>query len=274
MHARSEHATTTSSASSSFDTAELDKMLVELLTHESKGSTPTVGHRKVKRLTIDHPAAETYSRFTLNQIKSLCESVPGSARDRIVPSLNLMPASQLRYYRLWAYWAMRGAEDPNGAAFLQDYWETLTDETIEEYRLIGFVVDRSRIPRCLRDLEREILSEPLPNIHKIIQRCPQMAVIHALRGDVSEPRWWAALRIAEHCEPILSRECSDGYAGFTDAELQDRVARIHRERKRPTRCTHFADISPSICDACRFKGKINSPMALGFEREPKVGMTP
>jgi hypothetical protein len=116
---------------------------------------------------------------------------------------------------------------------------------------------------------------PKPNVYKIIQRCPQMAVIHALRGDVSEPRWWAALRITEHCEPDLSRACSDGYPGFTDSELSERVARIHAEMKKPTRCAHFDDVSPNICTACRFSKQINSPMALGYEHEPKhIAVTP
>jgi hypothetical protein len=269
MHARSEHATTTSSASSSFDTAELDKMLVELLTHESKGSTPTVGHRKVKRLTIDHPAAETYNRFALNQIKSLCESVPGSARDRIVPSLGHMPEGQLRHYRLWAYWAKRGADDPSWAAYSQAYWETLTEETIEDYKSIGFHVDRSAIPKCLRDLERLFLFEQTPNIRRIIQRCPQMAMIHALRGDVSEPYWWAALAITENATPNLSREFSDGYPKFSEDELAERVARIHSEKKRPALCDRIDSVNSNVCAVCRFRGSINSPIALGFEHEPK-----
>ncbi len=251
------------------DTAELDKLLAELLAHEPKCSTPTTVHRKVNRLTIDHPAAETYNRFTLDQIRSLCESVPGSARDHIVPPLDPMSEEQLRHYRLWAYWAKRGADDPSWAAHLQAYWETLTEEVIKDYRLIGFLIDPAKVPRCLADLGREFLPKPAPNIHRIIQRCPQMAMIHALRGDVSEPYWWAALAITENATPNLSRECSDGYSKFSEAELAERVTRIRNEKKRPALCDRIDSVNRNVCTVCRFRGSVNSPIALGFEHEPK-----
>jgi hypothetical protein len=96
-----------------------------------------------------------------------------------------------------------------------------------------------------------------------------MAMIHALRGDVSEPYWWAALAITENATPNLSREFSDGYPKFSEDELAERVARIHSEKKRPALCDRIDSVNSNVCAVCRFRGSINSPIALGFEHEPK-----
>ncbi len=229
------------------------------------------------RRPIDFPAADLYGSLSPDQVKALCEiDIPGNQMNRIMPPWNSMSPQCQEFFRKKAYWVFRGSEYPTVSAFLQVEAESLfaKNTRVQQTADGEWVPAPPWKPTTLRELEDRFLPKKPPSIHKIIQRCPQMAVIHALRGDVCEPRWWAALRITEHCDPNLSRECSNGYDDFTDEELQDRVARIHREGKRPTRCTHFADISPNICDACRFNGKINSPMALGFEHEPQTEMTP
>lgn len=108
-----------------------------------------------------------------------------------------------------------------------------------------------------------------PDIRKILDRCPQMAMIHALRGNVTEPYWWAALSITEHATPNYSRQCSDGYPGFSDEELGQRVERIRREKTKPALCTRLDSVNRGVCNVCRFRGVVRSPIALGYEHEPK-----
>jgi hypothetical protein len=124
-------------------------------------------------------------------------------------------------------------------------------------------------PTCLRDIEEAFLIPAMPSAHLIIDRCPQLAMIYVLRGDVSEPYWWAVLSITERATPNLSRECSDGYSGFSDEELAYRVGRIHDEDIKPALCERLDGVNRGVCNLCRFKGIIRSPIALGYEHEPK-----
>ncbi len=123
-------------------------------------------------------------------------------------------------------------------------------------------------------ISREVIWEgfrPKPDANLIIQRCPQMALVRALGGDVPEPYWWSALSITEHSEPNLSRECSDKYPNFRESELEYRVERIKSEGIKPALCSRFNDANRDVCPDCRFYGVIRSPIALGFEHEPKGG---
>jgi hypothetical protein len=222
------------------------------------------------RFQIDYPASETYNKFTPEQIRALCElDAPLNLMFRNMPPWDTITAELKHFYRIKAYWTLRGAKDPGMAATLHLHNEERVDEVWDaESRAHGWPVFH---PKNLHDLEKEFLPTPLPNIYLIISRCPQIAMIHALRGDVSEPYWWAALSITEHATPNLSRECSDGYAGFSEVELNSRIGRIHDESKKPALCERLNLANPKVCSLCKFQGMVRTPIALGFENEPKAG---
>lgn len=252
----------------------LAELGIELPDQESvrpQGTGVSKDTRKTKAL-IDYPASETYDKFTPQEIKALCEiKAPCNVMHRLMPDWETQSESCRRFYRLKAYWTLRGATDPSTAAFLQQNAEIpFNPEWHAECMANGWVNGPPWQPKTLRELEEEFLPAPTPNIDLIIERCPQMAMIHALRGDVSEPYWWAALSVTEHASPNLSRECSDGYAGFSEEELADRIARIHRERKKPALCERLNSVHPGECRVCKFWGQINSPIALGFKHEPRL----
>ena len=185
-----------------------------------------------------------------------------------------MPEPQRRFHRLKAYWALRGATDPGFAASMHTdtYIQLDAKEEAEweaECLANGWIKGKTKHIRNLHDLEKEFLPIPTPNINLIIKRCPQMGMIHALRGDVCEPYWWAVLSITEHATPNLSRECSDGYPGFSEEELCERITRIHNEKKKPALCTRLNEVNQNVCIVCKFQGVVRTPIALGFEHEPK-----
>jgi hypothetical protein len=220
-------------------------------------------------LPIDYPASETYDQLTPEQIKALCEvDTPENQMFRKMPDWTQQSEARRRFYRLKAYWTLRGATDPGGAAVQHPLKAEPYDETWGAFCAArGWRYWR---PTTLRELEKEFLPQATPNIRLIINRCPQMAMIHALRGDVCEPLWWAALSITEHATPNFSRECSDGYPNFAECELNERTARIHREETKPALCHRLDAISPGVCSVCKFRGEIRSPIALGYEHEPKL----
>lgn len=220
---------------------------------------------------IDYPAPDTYDKFTPEQIKALCEvDTPANSMFRIMPEWSTMNASSQCFFRLKAYWTLRGAKDPGFAASIHS--ESITpfvQEWCVKESLRAGPNPRFWRPTSLKELDRMFLPAAIPDIRSILRRCPQMAMIHALRGDVWEPYWWAALSITEHAAPNLSRDCSDGYSGFSDLELTQRVARIRDEKRKPALCSRFDQVNPNVCTACRYKTLVRTPIALGFVNDPK-----
>lgn len=198
-------------------------------------------------------------------IQFLCDTIPGH-RWKMPPWETLNPSQQY-WHQLKAWWALMGAKDPGMAAELQTHGEEpINPERDKECRKYGWRVWH---PKTYRELENEFLPKPAPSIKLIMARCPQMALLHALGGNVSEPYWWAGLSVTEHAEPNMSKACSDGYPGFLVAELEYRQNRIKNEDIKPALCKRLNALNRNVCKSCRFNGVVNSPIALGFEREPK-----
>ena len=229
---------------------------------------------RVNGRALDYPAAETYDKLTPDEIKVICNEIQKSwtrGPHTMMKWDEQSPAQRLGN-RLMAYWYLRGVEDSYDASVWHSSLTNYPDPAVAaEYRANGwgFRTIGGAPPENLRELEQLFLSPVIPDARLIIDRCPQMAMIHALRGNVSEPYWWAALSIMEHATPNLSRECSDGYPGFSDEELAYRVKRIHTESIKPALCERLDQVNPCACSLCKFKGTIRSPMALGYANEPK-----
>lgn len=211
----------------------------------------------------DYPASETYDLYTPDVIKAFCDlDIDMRCRWK---SWEMQSPQLRRFYRLKAYWTFRGAKTP-GEAAARHVIEPLNDHKFEALaEAHGWVY-----PTNLKEAEEAYLPKPVPSSSLIVNRCPQMAMVRALRGDVSEPIWWAALSIAEHAEPNISRECSDGYPNFDESEFAYRIDRIHKSNIKPALCSRLHGINSEVCNSCKFKGSINSPIALGYENEPRL----
>lgn len=206
-----------------------------------------------------------FYELTPTHIQFICDTTPGRKREMLRWE-TMLPANQ-HWYRSMAWWALQGAKDPGMAAAIHTMLEMPTDPQWDEYcRQRGWPVHH---PKNYRELEELLLPKPIPSINLIMARCPQMALLHALGGNVSEPYWWAGLSVTEHAEPNMSKACSDGYPGFSIAELEYRQKRIKTEDTKPALCRRFSTTNPNVCERCRFKGVVNSPIALGFEHEPR-----
>lgn len=221
-----------------------------------------------QKLAIQMPSE--FYRMTPAQIVALCRMDSFMLRmwGPIPPwdSLNDVDKS---FYHLKAWWTLRGAKESSIASIQTPRKDEQIDEEWDaECRARGWRVWH---PKTYGDLEDEFLPRPIANIRLITARCLQMATLLALRGDVSEPFWWAGLSITEHAEPNFSKECSDGYPGFSEVELEYRRGRIKTEGTKPALCDRLDTVNRGVCEFCRFRGLINSPIALGFSHEPKGG---
>lgn len=218
---------------------------------------------RINGAMADHPASETYDSYTPDEIKAYCD-LDIDMRCRWKP-WGMQSPQLRRFYRLKAYWILRGAKDPGDAA-ARHVTEPLNDPAFDALaEAHGWVY-----PTNLKKAEEAYLPKAVPSSMLIVNRCPQIGMVYALRGDVSEPIWWAALSITEHSEPNISRECSDGYPSFDERELAYRIDRVHKNGIKPALCSRLDSINPMVCDSCKYKGSINSPMALGYEREPRL----
>ena len=92
--------------------------------------------------------------------------------------------------------------------------------------------------------------------------CAQLGYAVDNRERLEEPLWRAALSVADKCvDRIVAIELvSVGYPGyqFTDA---DRKAQM---TGGPQSCAQFDTTNPGLCGSCPHRGRINSPISLGY----------
>lgn len=100
---------------------------------------------------------------------------------------------------------------------------------------------------------------------KIVEHCEVLAMYQKLRGNVSEPIWYAMIGLLRHCieAPQIIHEWSAGHPGYSVAETDNKIA---QHKMPPTKCDHFATICPGYCCDCEHSGKINSPIVLGITK--------
>lgn len=103
---------------------------------------------------------------------------------------------------------------------------------------------------------------PPSSAHEIIKHCATLAHVAMHRGDVLEPLWRGMLGTVKHTVEgeALAHEWSAGYAGYDPAETQDK---LDNWATGPALCSTFAMESPHCAD-CPSRGKVKSPIALGY----------
>lgn len=107
---------------------------------------------------------------------------------------------------------------------------------------------------------------PKPDLIRIIGRCGAMN--HQLQtggADAGYEQWRATLSILKFCNAGADEvEALTGQHADYDPDV---TARKMADISAPFRCDTF---NASECEGCKFRGAINSPISLGFSREPKA----
>ena len=101
--------------------------------------------------------------------------------------------------------------------------------------------------------------------------CAQIHHLRDVRGNVSEPLWYAGLGVLAHCADgeQLAQEWSSGHPGY-DAGATAKKINQARSAAGPTTCKRFADLNSTGCVGCPHAGKITSPIQLGREQKQSV----
>lgn len=107
----------------------------------------------------------------------------------------------------------------------------------------------------------------------MVLHCNQVLQFHQRHGDVDEPTWRAMLGLLKHTieGDTLAHEWSSGHPAYDATETQEK---LDRWALGPTTCKHFETCAPNQCTGCGHKGKVTSPIQLGYTpaapAEPKV----
>ena len=98
----------------------------------------------------------------------------------------------------------------------------------------------------------------------IAEVCPQIAIIRATKGNVSEPTWYAGLTILARCEDgdRLAQEWSAGHPGYDFEKTEAKLAHA-KAAPGPATCGTFSDGNEAPCNSCPNKGLLKSPITLG-----------
>ncbi len=126
-----------------------------------------------------------------------------------------------------------------------------------------------------RETKQEALNEqfaiqrdfPPCSAQKAADKCLQLARMRDTRGDIPEPYWYAGIQLMTHSieGDELIHEWSKGYAGYSEAETEQKIQQIRSQSLGPTLCSTFESRNPGGCETCPFRGKISSPVQLGAE---------
>lgn len=123
------------------------------------------------------------------------------------------------------------------------------------------------LPRAYNSLrEFQQANPPKPDLIRIIGRCGAMN--HQLQtggADAAYEQWRATLSILKFCE--AGADEVEALTGQHQDYDPDVTAHKMADISAPFRCETF---SANECEGCKFRGAINSPIALGFQREPKA----
>lgn len=137
----------------------------------------------------------------------------------------------------------------------------------EAMRRKGLKIEKIRTPTQAPELAGwDIPESHRPfSIDRAAKKCAQLAQAKANRGAVEEPLWYAILGVAAYAvEPTAVHDYSDGFEGY-DAEETERKAEQWKARTSgATTCHKFEALNPAGCSLCPFRGKITSPIKLGY----------
>lgn len=100
----------------------------------------------------------------------------------------------------------------------------------------------------------------------VADKCQQMALLRASKGDVTYEHWRAAIGVLKHCvdgEQLAEEWSSE--RGNTGHSQTDWRTRFDTWSAGPSLCETFdkPECNPGGCSGCEFKGKVKTPLVLG-----------
>ena len=113
---------------------------------------------------------------------------------------------------------------------------------------------------------------PPKSIHKILQHCGAMQEVNASKGDVQEPLWRAMLGVVKFTvEGVEAAQMlSTGHPDYDEVSTE---RKFNAWATGPTTCAELGKHS-NACKSCEYRGKVKSPILLGYMTAPEVKKLP
>ena len=131
------------------------------------------------------------------------------------------------------------------------------------------VTAKNFVPKVMDDVTNALAGSYSNSFKLIVQKtaagrgCDQIKKIIQEQETISEPLWRAGLSVAKFCTDgdRAIHKISSKHPEYTPESTNDKVALI----KGPYTCDKFNEYNPGICENCKHRGKIKSPIVLGRE---------
>jgi len=100
----------------------------------------------------------------------------------------------------------------------------------------------------------------------VANMCAQIARMRDTKGALPEPEWRNAIGVIKHSVEgdALCHEWSKGDSRYVESETQEK---INRWETGPTTCATFSATNQHLCNGCKYKDKVTSPIQLGYTAE-------
>lgn len=107
---------------------------------------------------------------------------------------------------------------------------------------------------------------PPSSAHEIVKHCAHVAQMSTLKGAIAEPEWHINIGLLKHTSEgeAICHEWSKGDSRYSHKATQ---AKIDNWVGGPPKCETFELQNKALCEGCKFKGKVSSPIQLGYHAE-------
>jgi len=113
----------------------------------------------------------------------------------------------------------------------------------------------------------QVKNLPPANSQVLEQKCGQVAWATSNQGDISEPTWYALMGIASYCHDpeVTAVRWSDQHPGYDYNETIKKLGQWKVHATGPATCARLAAEKPSLCNGCKYKGSITTPVQIGAQ---------
>jgi hypothetical protein len=203
------------------------------------------------------------------RLKQLCKEHGLIVDDKVFEAARVLrPAGSFNF---------KNKEEPKAVEVWNDHTVALS---YEDWRnLLGAPKEEAEpqetpefVPSAMSPMMQALMENKIKRFKTIMLKaengCAQLNHCFANQEEIDEPLWVSALSIAAFCVDgdEAAHKMSNKYPDYDAEEVESKLRNI-RKRGGPHHCATFEERNPNGCDGCPHKGKIKSPIVLGFDIE-------
>ena len=115
----------------------------------------------------------------------------------------------------------------------------------------------------------QIQSGPPVGFPALVAACKQVRSIVAVKGNVSEPFWYASIGLVRYCEDgeRAAHYISSGHPDYDKDATDQKLFQLESKQVGPTTCEKLESVNPGGCDGCPRKGVVKSPLSAARQTE-------